>query len=167
MMNYFKHILIILSVTLFHQTTFAQNAEGQLRGSRGYIPNPSARPSAYAERTNNAVSLVEQQMPVYIENLKLDAFKAEIVKSNLFEYHNKKENLRVDYGVGFSEKQDAYIKLEEELHINLQSILTPKELVEFKKVQFMSPKEEKKARRKKKKRKKKNKKTDKNEKGTH
>jgi len=102
---------------------------------------------------------------VYVEILKLDAFKAEIVKTNLFDYHNKKEILRTDYSVGFSDKQETYLKLEEELHTNLASILTEDELKQFKEVQFMSPKEEKRAKRKKKKRKK-NKNKDKNKKGT-
>ena len=136
----------------------SQDTQAPVRGTRGYQPQPSYRPSAYAEKRNDAVSVVERRMPVYVEALQLDDFKAEIVKTNLFDYHSKREVLETDYNIKFAEKQDAYLALEDELHKNLESILSTEELAEFKKVQFLDEKQEKKKRRKKKKKDKKNKK---------
>ena len=154
-----------MAMMSFQITLTAQNTQGPLRGTRGYQPQPTYRPSVYAEKKNDAVSIVERRMPVYVEALDLDDFKAQIVKTNLLDYYNKREVLQMDYNIKFAVKQDTFLLLEDELHKNLESILNPEELAEFKKVQFLGEKEEKKQRRKNRKKDKK-KKNVKKEKGT-
>jgi len=166
-MKLFRISILFLSLLFFNQSVFAQGYRLPQRGQRGYIP-PSTQGStgAYKAGPKDASTIVEEQMPTYIVELKLDAFKEEVLKSLLIQYYTKREPIQSDYSIEYTDRQDILLKLEEELHTELTTILSPEELEGFKNIHFLDAKEKKKKIKEKKKKDKKKSKG-KKEKGTH
>lgn len=166
-MKTLKFTLLFFGILFAQQAVMAQvGYRPPQQGQRGYIPPTTQRTGNYNAGPRDAASIVSERMPTYEEELKLDAFKVEILRTKLLDYYAKREAIRIDYSIKFAERQDAFYKLEEDLLAELGTIFSPEEIEGFKKIQFLDEKELKKKKRKKKKKNKKSKK-DKNEKGTH
>ena len=166
-MKSFKFTLLFFGLLFIQQIVVAQYGyRPPQQGQRGYIPPSTQRTGNYNAGPRDAAAIVAERMPTYVTNLKLDAFKEEILRTKLIQYYTKRETLRVDVSAKYDEKQDGYYKLEEELYTDLTSIFSTEELEGFKQIQFLDEKELKKKKRKKKKKDKRSKK-DKKEKGTH
>lgn len=159
--------LLFLGLLFAHQIVVAQiGYRPPQQGQRGYIPPSTQRTGNYTAGPRDAETIVAERMPTYVSDLKLDAFKQEILRSKLIGYYTRREVIRVDASIKYNERQDRYNNLDEELYAELNSILSPEELDKFKGIQFLDEKAIKKKNRKKKKKNKRSKKGE-NEKGTH
>ena len=160
-MKIFTKVALIAVIGLMGTSILAQNVGRVQRGQRGYTPPPKPRDINYQGAKMDANAIVDQQMPTYTEELGLDAFQQEIMKTMLKEHYNKRETVRADYSMDFGDKQEKFLALDEELYTNLSSFLNQEQIETFKKVQFFDAKAIKKNNKKKKKEKRKKKKKNK------
>jgi len=165
-MKLFRITILFFGLLFLNQTAFSQGYRLPERGQRGYIPPVTQGAGAYNAGPKDPVAIVEEQMPTYVSELKLDAFKEEVLKSILIEYYGKRDPVESDYTIKYTDRQDILFKLEEDLHTELATMLSPEELEGFKRIYFLDDKEKKKRIREKKKKDKKKSKG-KKEKGTH
>ena len=166
-MKLLKFTLLFFGLLFAQQAAMAQyGGRAPIQGQRGYIPPSTQRTGNYNAGPKDAGTIVAERMPTYVSDLKLDAFKEEILRTKLIEYYTKREALRVEPSIKYGEKQDGFYRLQEELHTELATFFSDEELEGFKNIQFLNQKELKKKNKKKKKKDKKSKK-DKKKKGTH
>jgi len=166
-MKYHRLVIIIILLTLTANTVMAQGLYRNQRGQRGYTPPPKPLEVNAYDKKMDANAIANAQLPTYSEVLKLDDFQKELVKNILIDHFTKREVLRTDFGLSFGDKQDAYTKLDEELHTELATILSPEQVEAFKKVQFIDDKKLLKEEKRKKKKKRKRDKKNKEKEGTH
>jgi len=141
---------------IFENPTFAQDVYRIQRGQRGYTPPPTPIKTSHYDEKRDANSIANEQLPVYAEALQLDDFQKELVKNMIVDHYTKREVIRTNYEMNFGDKQDAYVKLEEEFHRELSTVLSEEQVAAFKKVEFLDNKEQRKEEKRKKKKKKKN-----------
>ncbi len=143
-MRLLRVTILLLGVLFLNQIAFSQGYRPPERGQRGYIPPVTQGDGAYNTGPKDPSTIVEEQMPTYIAELKLDAFKEQVLKSILIKYYTKREPVKADYSIKYNDRQDILFKLEEDLYEELATMLSPEELEGFKKIHFLDDKEKKK-----------------------
>lgn len=162
-MTFYKSLLLVM---LLFTSELVLSQVGPVGARRQGNNAPLQTPSNYQPEVN-VNSMVNEQLPGYIEALNLDAFETEIFKTILIDHYKDKEDTRQNYELKFNDKQDIFLKQEEKLYQDLATILNEEEIQTFKSVKFLDQKELKKKKKKdKKRRKKKNKNKDKEKEGT-
>ena len=143
-------------VLMLSQPLIAQNLGRIQRGQRGYTPPPT-----YIEASNptlaNAIDVANEKMPVYIEKFKLDDFEAAVFKNMLVGHETKMKAINENPSLDYYTRQEVLTKQLDAFLIELKTILSPEEILEFPTIQFDKRIGKKKKKKKKKKRSKKKK----------
>lgn len=150
-----KSVCILFLLGTF-TTSIAQNLNSIQRGQRGYTPPPRALEAGEPEKPDVNV-MAQENATRYAEELKIDAFKKEVLKSYLKDFYREKIDISYNPDLKFDQKQPLIIDANSRFEKRLVEILNADQietLISYEQL-GMSPKDEKKDKKKKKKKKRK------------
>lgn len=145
-----KILLSVLALGFALQTVTAQQADRQIRGSRGYIPTPKYSKGSYIE-VRNPEKEVAIIIPKCEAEFGLDAFQKEILKSLLLNKFEDENVIIKDKGNNRESRKKKVIALNNNFFKELASILTQEQIDQYKIMDFTETKEERKEKKRKRK----------------
>jgi len=157
-----KSVCILFLLGAF-ATSIAQNLGSVQRGQRGYTPPPRALEAGEPEKPDVNI-MAQENATRYAQDLNIDAFKKEVLKSYLKDFYREKIDISYNPELKFDEKQPLIIAANNKFEKQLTEILNTDQiatLIAYEQL-GMSPQDDKKDKKDKKKKKKKKRKKDKN-----
>lgn len=137
-------------------SSLAQNLGSIQRGQRGYTPPPRALEAGEPEKPDVNI-MAQENATRYAQELNMDAFKKEVLKSYLKDFYREKIDISYNPELKFDEKQPLIIAANNKFEKRLIEILDADQietLLSFEQL-GLKPKDEKKDKKKKKKKKRK------------
>ena len=132
-------------------TSVAQNLNSIQRGQRGYTPPPRALEAGEPEKPDVNV-MAQENATHYAQELNIDAFKKEVLKSYLKDFYREKIDITYNPELKFNEKQPLIIEANSRFEKRLVEILNADQieaLISYEQL-GITPKDDKKDKKKKK-----------------
>lgn len=145
-----KTVCILILLGTF-TTSVAQNLNSIQRGQRGYTPPPRALEAGEPEKPDVNV-MAQENATRYAQELNIDAFKKEVLKSYLKDFYREKIDVTYNPELKFDEKQPLIIEANTRFEKRLVEILNADQieaLISYEQL-GMTPKDDKKDKKKKK-----------------
>lgn len=116
-----KSVCILFLLGTF-TTSIAQNLGSVQRGQRGYTPPPRALEAGEPEKPDVTV-MAQENATRYAQELNIDAFKKEVLKSYLKDFYREKIDISYNTELKFDDKQPLLIEANTRFEKKLTEIL--------------------------------------------
>tara|TARA_R110002051_G_scaffold3333_1_gene18054 strand:+ start:60804 stop:61322 length:519 start_codon:yes stop_codon:yes gene_type:complete len=121
-----KSVCILVLLGTF-TTSIAQNLGSVQRGQRGYTPPPRALEAGEPEKPD-VIVMAQASATRYAQELKIDAFKKEVLKSYLKDFYREKVDIAYNPELKFDEKQPMIIEANARFEKKLVEILNAEQI---------------------------------------
>jgi len=149
-------VFLIFLLSLSTQFILAQQADNSQRGQRGYIPPPRYSNTTFIE-LKDPQEETKLILSKCVTTFGLDDFQEQILKSMLLKKIEDENNILSDKGNTRDDRKKKVIDRNNLFISELNSIMTPEQIEQYKVMDFSETKEDKKEKKKKKKKNKKKK----------
>ena len=140
-----NYLLGLLFIALAVNTVLSQNLQDIQRGQRGYVPPPLDREQG-AMAIDNTLEYIDEEMDLYEQEFKLDAFEKAVLKNYIIEFETQKMGIQEREDISYDVKVQNILKLKETFRPKLLTLLNEDEIVRFQELHYATKSEKKKRR---------------------